>query len=73
MASDGLEGLRFENGVLRRADGSIDIAAYGRIAHGERLAALHAAFGDLFKAVRGIAHASGYAVASKQTLSGKAC
>lgn len=74
MTSNRLEGLRFENGVLRHADGSIDIAAYGRQARGQRLAALHAAFRDLYNALRGIVvPATPREPACKQTLSSKPC
>jgi len=73
MTSNRLEGLRFENGVLRHADGSIDIAAYGRRARGQRLAALHGAFRDLYTAVRGVATTPAREPARKPTLSSKPC
>ena len=41
-------------GVLRRPDGSPDIAAYGRIAHRERNAAILAAVQDTGRSLRAI-------------------
>ncbi|MFZ5735120.1 MAG: hypothetical protein ACOY4O_20505 [Pseudomonadota bacterium] len=73
MTSNQLEGLGFESGVLRHADGSIDIAAYGRIAHEERLAAMHEAVRDLYKAVLGWTPGFERRSAPKPTLSSSAC
>ncbi len=71
MTSDRLEGLGVELDAFRHADGSIDIAVLGRVAHEQRLTAMHASIRDFYNAVRSFV--PGRELAPKQTLSGKPC
>ena len=58
----------FENGVLRHADGSIDIAAYASIARGQRLAALDEAVRGIYRFVApAISAIAGYRRAPKHS------
>jgi len=71
MTSNRLEGLGVELEALRHADGSIDIAVLGRIAHEQRLAAMHASIRDFYNAVRSFV--PGREPAPAQRFSSKVC
>lgn len=74
MTSNRLDDLRFESsGLLRHPDGGVDIAAYRRIAHAERLAAMHGWARDLYDALRGLIQGFERRAAPKQTLSSSTC
>jgi hypothetical protein len=51
-------------GVLRYPDGSVDIAAYAKLAHRERAAAIAASAGEAIRMVRGMLWAIGVRLAS---------
>jgi len=51
MNTSNLKTIGFEDHVLRRADGSIDIAAYDSIARGQRVATLDDAVRTAYRSV----------------------
>ena len=56
-------GVQEIEGVLRHPDGSVDIAAYTKLAHRERAAAIAAAAVEAVRRVRGMLWATGMGLA----------